>query len=331
MTPRRAAVAALVATVLVSHTSAYLKFGTQVDARTVTLQWPNLPIRYFVTDRGAPGVDASQFRAAVDRAFATWQDLPSSTVRFEFVGFTGANPFDEEGMTTIGFEDRPDLERVLGATSILLDEETGAIVEAGILINTNFPWSVSPSGEAGRFDLESIALHEIGHLAGLGHSALGETELRPGGGRRVIASDAVMFPIAFGPGTITGRILRPDDIAGISDVYPDGDFRTRTGTISGHVTKGGAGVLGAHVVAFDPSTGALVGNFSLDQQGTFSVAGLGPGLHIVRVEPLDDVDEDDILSDTADVDSDFTVTYGDRVALVPRGGNSSVDIKVEPK
>lgn len=322
---------ALVATILVSPASAYLKFGTQVGSRTVTLQWPNLPIRYFVTNRGVPGVDALQFRTAFDRAFATWQDLPSSTVQFEFVGFTGANPFDEEGMTTVGFEDRPDLDRVLGATSILLDEQTGAIVEAGILINATFPWSVSPSGEAGRFDLESTALHEIGHLAGLGHSALGETELRPGGGRRVIASGAVMFPIAFSPGTITARTLRADDIAGMSDLYPDGGFRTKTGTISGHVTKVGAGVLGAHVVAFDPSTGALVGNFSLDKQGTFSMAGLGPGLHIVRVEPLDDVDEDDILSDTTDVDSDFKVTYGDRVAVVPRGGNSSVDIKVEPK
>ena len=30
-------------------------------------------------------------------------------------------------------------------------------------------------------------LHEIGHFSGLGHSALGETELRDGGGRRVIS------------------------------------------------------------------------------------------------------------------------------------------------
>ena len=32
--------------------------------------------------------------------------------------------------------------------------------------------------------------HEIGHFLGLGHSAIGETEIRPEGGRRVLGSGA---------------------------------------------------------------------------------------------------------------------------------------------
>ena len=37
-----------------------------------------------------------------------------------------------------------------------------------------------------------------------------------------------MFPIAFAAGSIAARTLKADDIAGISDLYPDGDFATPT-------------------------------------------------------------------------------------------------------
>ena len=54
------------------------------------------------------------------------------------------------------------------------------------------------------------------------------------GGRRVIASEAVMFPIAFPAGNVSARTLRADDIAGISELYPDAGF-TQLGSVSGRV------------------------------------------------------------------------------------------------
>ena len=57
---------------------AYLKLGSRVGTRTVTLQWEQFPIRYFVTDRGAEGVGAEEFRAAMGRAFATWQGIEAA-------------------------------------------------------------------------------------------------------------------------------------------------------------------------------------------------------------------------------------------------------------
>ena len=150
--------------------------------------------------------------------------MPTSAITYQFGGLTVARPGDDDGSSTLGFENRPELDRVLASTSLLVDTTTGALLESDIFFNAAFAWSVSASGEAGRFDLESIAVHEIGHLSGLGHSALGETELREGGGRRVLAAEAVMFPIAFAAGSIASRTLKADDIAGISDLYPDGDF-----------------------------------------------------------------------------------------------------------
>jgi len=301
---------------------AYLKFGVQSRSGQVALRWAASPVRYFVNDRGAPGVAAPDLQAAVGRAFSTWQAVPTASITYQFVGFTAALPLEEDGQSTLGFALHPELDRVLASTDILVDQTTGEIVEADIFFNSAFQWSVAPGGEPGRFDLESIALHEIGHLSGLGHSALGETELRSDGGRRVIAAEAVMFPIAYPSGSVSARTLRADDIAGISDLYPDGAFHDSTGSLSGRVTRNGAGVFGAHVVAFDPGNGSLVGTFSLDNQGRFAMLGLSPGPHIIRVEPLDDADLESFFTASARVDLDFRVTFLNRLVVVPRGGDS---------
>jgi hypothetical protein len=317
---------------VVSPLEAYLKFDTVTSTGVVTVKWNRPPVRYVVTDRGVPGVSASEFQAAVGRAFSTWQSVPTSSVSFDFGGFVGAVPFEEDGMTTLGFLDRPDLERVLGATGLTIDTLTGEIVEADIFFNAAFPWSVAANGEPDRFDLESIALHEIGHLVGLGHSAIGETEIRQGGGRRVIGAETVMFPVAFSPGSIVDRTLRADDVAAVSDLYPDGRFRTETGSVQGRVTKDGRGVFGAHVVAFSLRTGALIGAFTLNEAGEFAMAGLSPGPHVVRVEPLDDADIDGFFDDPGRVDVDFRIAFHDRVVVVPRGATAGpIEIPVKSK
>ena len=149
----------------------------------------------------------------------------TASVGFEFGGFVGSRPLDQDGANVIGFASRPDLERTLASTSFLIDTRTGEILESDIFFNSTFHWSVAPGGEAGRFDVQSIATHEAGHFLGLGHSLLGETEARPTGGRRLLAGGAVMFPIAFTAGNIVDRDLTADDIAGVSDIYPDGEFR----------------------------------------------------------------------------------------------------------
>ena len=160
---------------------------------------------------------------------------------------------------------------------------------------------------------------------------MGETELRAGG-RRVIAAESVMFPIAFSAGSILGRTLKADDIAGIGDLYPNSTYTKSTGSVSGKVTKSSKGVLGAHVMAFDMRTQKLVGGFSLSDDGTFVIAGLDPGPHILRVEPLDDGDIESFFDVTLDIDVDFKPQFYDKIVVVPTGGGTSgVEIKVVAK
>ncbi|HEY1304950.1 MAG TPA: matrixin family metalloprotease [Vicinamibacterales bacterium] len=330
----RGAPALLLASLLVigaTPADAYLHLSVSTSNGTVPLTWKTTPVRWYATDRGVPGVTASQFQAEVAQAFSTWQAVPTASITFQFAGFTSAVPFDQDGLTVLGFDAEPDLDRVLGATTFVIDDVTGEIVESDVFFNSIFLWSTAAAGDPTRFDLQSVAVHEIGHLAGLGHSALGETEVRPDGGRRVLASGAVMFPISLGRGAIADRTLQPDDIAGVSDLYPDGGFRDQTGALFGRVRLGNGGVIGAHVIAFSLETGTLVAGFALGDGGEFQIKGLTPGPYVVRVEPLDDADIDSFF-EPAGIDIDFLATFSPRIVAAPAGGASDrFDVTVRPK
>jgi hypothetical protein len=148
-----------------------------------------------------------------------------------------------------------------------------------------------------------------------------------GAGRRLIAAGSVMFPIAFPRGSVEGRTLRSDDIAGISDVYRPASDGPQLGGLSGRVRKNGRGVFGAHVVAFGLRSGQIVGGYATNDEGEYVIGGLEPGAYVFRVEPLDDGDVESFFEDTRRVDVDFGVTYYPKLAVAPRSG-VAVDIDV---
>jgi len=295
------------------------------------LRWRQFPVRYFVSNVGVNGVTPTQFQGAVERAFNTWHGVENVDISGQFAGFVQSSPGVEDGANVLGFLSRPSQDRTLAATSFTVDVTDGRLLESDIFFNTIFAWSTAQTGEADRFDVESIALHEIGHLLGLSHSALGETELISAG-RRVIAAESVMFPIAFNRGNIADRTLKADDIAGITDIYASTSASRLLGSISGRVTKNGRGVMGAHIVAFNPQSGALVGGFTLDANGAFVIAALHPGPYILRAEPLDDGDLNSFFDSGFDIDLDFRVKFHEHAVIVPRGGGvRDIEIKVVPK
>ncbi len=317
--------------VMSSAPTAYLKLGFFTPSGIIGLRWTR-PVEYFVTNRDADGVTAAQLQVAMRRAFSTWAAVPRVDITHSFTGFTGAEPFAADGINVIGFRSRPELERTLGAATFEFDEVTGQILESDIFFNTTFKWSVATAGQAERYDLESIGVHEIGHLLGMGHSALGETEIRSTGGRRILGKRAVMFPIAYPAGSIEDRTLEADDRAGFVDIYGGGASAAQTGTISGRVTLGTAGIFGAHVTALNTGTGDLVSTFSLNANGDFTIAGLAPGLYVVRAEPLDDADLNSFFDDDIAVNVSFKPAFVAKLVAVPKGGaGPAIQISVVAK
>lgn len=77
---------------------------------------------------------------------------------------------------------------------------TGATSSSDIDINANYSWA---NGAApGRYDVQTIVLHEIGHSVGLDHSG---------------NSNAVMYAYAYT--NTTKRSLHSDDINGVQSIY----------------------------------------------------------------------------------------------------------------
>ena len=92
-------------------------------------------------------------------------------------------------------------------------------------------------------------------------------------------------------------------------------------------------MLGAHVVAFNPASGKLVGGFTLSDDGSFVIAGLEPGPQVLRVEPLDDGDMSSFFDETREHRRrTSSVKFYEKVVVVPRGGGTrNIEIKVQPK
>ena len=123
---RRLAVVVALVIAFGAPAAAYLKLGTRVGGRTVTLEWRQFPIRYFITNRDVDGVTAPQLS---DRGAARVSDLARGAQhhrpRRSSSGFTQASPTSGDGATVLGFQNRPELDRTLAATELLHRHDDG--------------------------------------------------------------------------------------------------------------------------------------------------------------------------------------------------------------
>ena len=192
-------------------------------------------------ERGARDLSEDEVRGALRRSIATWmsvdcegfahdfemrlEDVSTAENCARFPGNTAdlrpgcaPQPRDDDNVNTIVFAQdwttRGHEPAAFAVTTVWSVTSTGRVLGADIEMNEQFmEWAICP--DAGctdmRADLENVATHELGHVLGLGHSAIPAATMR----FRSRAGETIR------------RDLASDDVAGFCEVAED--LRARQG------------------------------------------------------------------------------------------------------
>lgn len=235
--------------------------------------WPSMPIPFWINQSGSPQIANGSEFTAVQAAFQTWQNDSLASISFQYKGATPVSTVGQDGLNVVTFVDATvpiGLETVAATFVFSAIDATGndATQEADIALSTSVNFSTS--GDPGKYDIQSVVTHEVGHLLGLDHSGLLSSVMTP-------------FPAT---GQLDQRTLSYDDMAGAALLYPQDSDVTNLSAIGGTITLGGNGVFGAHVVAVDGNGNTVASTIS-NGDGSYEIEFVAPGTYKVYAEPLD--------------------------------------------
>jgi hypothetical protein len=134
------------------------------------LVWDELPVVQSYNPSGEPAPAESLLEATQ----ASWSAVPGSDFAMRSGGETSRCPsivFECPGRQLLdGFNDVGWL-RLPGGTLGVTWSTTGGLDEADMALSTRVPWSTGCANVAGSVDLQTVLLHENGHVAGLDHAS----------------------------------------------------------------------------------------------------------------------------------------------------------------
>jgi hypothetical protein len=239
-----------------------------------------------LTNDQTPTGRLNEIAQVILQSLGVWTNVAGSSLTpnslAPLTSVSAADSCGSDGLNTICF-DQPDMAftpgvlaftRVITADAIgiqlgnVVSTEVGQILDADIYFSPSdatvtFATPAALSANPKAYDLVSLLTHELGHSLGFSHSAVWS---------------AMMFPFAPAPGTFTGvrptaqtpdAPLADDDRTGLRVLYSDPNDTAYVGSIQGRILPanplslptappGVTGIFGAHVVALDEASGAVI-------------------------------------------------------------------------
>ncbi len=229
----------------------------------------------------------TEIEQVISQSLAVWTAVSGTTLRPATVAppvrVSTQNACGSDGLNSICFDqaDAAFTPGVLAFTRVITSDalgeqigsspaatQLGQILDADIYFDPSDPQVTFATPAAlptapKAYDLASVLTHELGHFLGFSHSAVWS---------------AMMYPYAPAPGTFTGTRpssqqpdapLANDDRTGLRILYPDPADAVNIGVITGRILPanplslplsppGVTGIFGAHVVAVDQASGAVI-------------------------------------------------------------------------
>ena len=186
------------------------------------IRWATPQIEYELHEAGSDDLQDGSDLAAIRRAVQSWNQIACSEAQFVETGTTIeldtiATTGELDGLNRFVFiedESWPYGSLVYGAATPIFDAD-GVILEADISFN-GYSASWSTSEEADKGDVESVAVHELGHVLGLQHVL---------GGHNLGAPPTMS---ALMDAEFRGRDLEHDDALGACYLYPVDEYPCQT-------------------------------------------------------------------------------------------------------
>ena len=285
----------LAAAVTAASVAGHVRLAYSVNG--APLFWSNpASIGVVIQSDGSDNINDGSDETAIRNAIAAWNGVDGTTLALienKNAGSQARTDWASTDVHLVMFDEANDTGFFPGSSGVVAITPvtfftSGQIVDADILFNgKNFNFTTSQA--LGRFDVQDVAAHELGHLIGLDHSG---------------CAGATMYPYVDST-VILHRSLSIDDVRGTQAMYPGATF----GQIMGTVTRSSNSsvVKGAHVVARD-SSGRLAGATLTNSSGNFTLRALASGTYTLYADPLDAPVSGSNLGGGQTIETDFEST-----------------------
>jgi hypothetical protein len=231
-------------------------------------------ISIVIQSDGSDDIQDGSHTTAIRNAIAAWNAVGSCAARL----VENSNPaqrartdWQADGLHLVLFDEDdssgyfPDGSGIVALTPTWFNG-SGAITDSDVLFNGK-GFQFTTAGAPGRYDVQDVATHELGHLLGLDHSGW---------------AGASLYPFVD-PTILLHRSLSQDELHGLRQCYPVEQLASAHGALRHDTDRP---VKGAQVVALDAQGRPCAATLS-SGSGGWRIDGLEPGTYTFYAAPVD--------------------------------------------